>query len=308
MIHITGYYGLGDTLYQRPVVRGILENFEDVTIETAWPELFWDLEKRGLRFVKPTRCWLRTQNENIDSQPGHVWVDEEPSPKQIRLYYDNSHFKRGMNPLASFEESGNHRMNGSGFGLPLHPDWIAKAKRIFDHMGVGPEEIAIIRPPTVRSEWPNTSRNPDPEAFRVAVEQIRESHTTVSIGWLKEKKEWLAGGKIHTDYEAMHGELSHTTIAALVAMCGITIAPIGFLVPLACAVGGRAFFLFGGCNSPEQIFDDRMMQPSPLIERVPRITWVAPVPFCACLCMDHKCHKTIPAQTIINAMKDLLEE
>lgn len=286
---VNGYFGLGDNIYQRPIIKALVrDRGAPIFLKTPWPEMFWDMEPE-VTFVHPGDIRLRTQMENANRFPPEFWA-QPGGMKSIRPNYSIPHFKRGLTPIQAFEETSGVKLVGvDEFHLPVNPEWVDAAAEVSKDW---PERFALVRPPTVRREWRNESRNPDPDVFRCACESVQARDIAlVGFGYLCDNEEWMVPDMdLELDYEYMGGELAVTTIAALMGMATITVASPCFVLPLSCAVQAKALIVFGGCNMPELLFDSRM---EPHYTR-----WVAPDPFCNCLQHTHSCFRDIEAADI----------
>jgi len=130
---LSGMLGLGDNIYQRAVVREL----GAVHLVTSWPQLYADLP--GVRCVRPTTR-LRTQSKNA-ARDDLTWSTVSRGTAPRRIGYDGRD-----TILASL-------MRSAG---------IAPARVTFDGPPVEAREgrYILVRPATVRTEWPAASRNP----------------------------------------------------------------------------------------------------------------------------------------------------
>jgi len=73
-LHIIALPGLGDAIYQRPHIRGMLRRYTNIYLETGFPQIFQDIP--GLKFVKPLTP-LPVYNANValfpDSSINSPW-------------------------------------------------------------------------------------------------------------------------------------------------------------------------------------------------------------------------------------------
>lgn len=64
----------------------------------------------------------------------------------------------------------------------------------FGESAVQPDKpVAVIRPATVRKEWANPARNPDPKYLAEAARELRKHFYVVSLADLEKGEEWLVG-------------------------------------------------------------------------------------------------------------------
>src|ERR1035437_879363 len=95
-ILIRGMLGLGDNILQRPFVRAAAAQYDDVYLETPWPELYCDLPVHLCK--RPTS--LRSQVKNAAKY--HDWAITPRSPaRTVFLSYKNAPglFQSAMEPV-----------------------------------------------------------------------------------------------------------------------------------------------------------------------------------------------------------------
>lgn len=274
---IRGQWGLGDNIYARPFIAAAAARYkragEALYLETPWPELFEDLP---LKFVRAERR-LRTQMENVERQAPGRWSPAPSGAREIRLGYGHADLvARGI--VRTIER-----------GLPL-----CGAPHVMDlpPLGASPiksrKPIALVRPVTVRSEWRNEARNPDPEyIYRVAM-ALYKTHHVVVVAHIKLAEEWLCG-KCPPHHEAFTaGELTVSQMLALAREANVIVGGVGWIVPAALALKSKAFIVLGGHgahNSPAVITDSRL--------DTSRLGFAIPERFCTCSNMLHNCDKRI---------------
>lgn len=259
---LEGMLGLGDNIYQRAVVR---ELPAPVFLKTAWPELYDDI---GTQCVRPSTR-LRTQAKNVE-RSAYVWV-KAPAPVGRRLNYAG----RSGTILQALCLSAGVKRSALTFDLPAF-DIPAR------------EPYIVVRPATIRKEWPAGSRNAKPEYIAQAVSRLRRSFRIVSIADLMDGEEWPVGDLPQADEIYHHGELSVSQMLGLVRGASGVVGGVGWAVPAAVAYRVPMFLIYGGWglhNGPQRIFDVRM--------DTSRITQVLPDRFCMCGTPVHGCNKTI---------------
>jgi len=270
-LHVIGLQGLGDNIYQRAFIKALSREW-DIFLETAWPELYADLP---LKFVNPhTR--LRTQAKNA-SRSKVQWVPRPIGCKQVKRNSYVNAFRGGRSIIAGMEESFGIKLNAADFDLPPLP-LVAKNDK----------PLAFVRPVTLRREWHNAARNPDPKYIADVVEKLRDSHYIVTVADLEPNAEWLVGPPIHADNNFMSGELRVMDMLALLGASDIVIGGVGWIVPASIALKRHCFVVLGGQgghNAPEKILDRRL--------DCSRIGFATPENFCRCTSMRHNCNKTI---------------
>jgi hypothetical protein len=149
--------------------------------------------------------------------------------------------------------------------------------------------LAFVRPLTVRSEWFNSARNPEPQYIADIVEALRPTHHIVCVADVAHAAEWFVGVPPKGDSEFIHGELPVMDMLALMAASDIIIGGMGFIIPAALALNKHCFVVLGGQgghNAPSRVLDPRL--------DCSRIGFATPKDFCQCTNMRHNCNKTIP--------------
>ena len=271
---IRGMYGLGDCIYSRPFVRAAAKDYE-LHLETPWPELYADLD---IKFVCGTRK-LRTQQKNMARQPPERWVRPAPIPlREIKVAYRDLASQSIIGALEQRWSKLNVRFDSSLFDLP--------------DMGPSPVKpdrpIAVIRPVTVRTEWRNEARNPQPEYIAALATELMATHTVVAVADLMSGEEWVIGEPPPAHRYFVHGELAVRELLALVRDADIVIGGVGWIVPAGLALKVKTFVVLGGHgghNAPAKITDPRL--------DLSRIGFAIPEAFCRCTNMLHNCDKRI---------------
>ncbi len=267
-MYFEGMFGLGDSLYQRAVIRELAGEHHLIT---PWPQLYADLP--NVHCVKPPVTRLRTQAKNI-ARSAHCWVPAPTSVLQRITYAGHD----GVSIIAAlcdaFGVSRSARIDFSG------------PPAGFDY---GKTPYMVVRPATVREEWRADARNPRPEYLALAVKAARAAgYRVISIADLEAGKEWLAGEPPQADITFHHGEMMLEELLALVAGAAGVIGGVGFLAPMAVAYRVPMLLVYGGWgyhNGPRRIFDARM--------DTSRIVQAIPDKFCSCRSQFHDCDRTI---------------
>jgi hypothetical protein len=277
-VQIRAMEGLGDNIYTRAAVRSYVKRNGPVYLFTPWPQLFWDLPEV---LVSPRETPFRTQIENLQRVDSATWHYPPLGLRELGCAYSPH-----GNPTAL--EAMTRWLGVSGdpidFSMPVRPEW---DEPWMDDL---PRPLGIVHPPSVRSEWVNTSRNPKPEYIQAVIDATPEVHW-VSLGWNAPGVEWYDGGnprQIARRFDA--GELRLEQMLALVSRASVALCGPCFLLPMAAALGVPVFTVFGGSYRPEFLIDPRMG---------PHVGHVAPSPFCACLQHDHACNKEIGRERVM---------
>lgn len=275
--------GVGDTFFQRAIIRELLKTTNNVWIINDWPQLWYDLPVH----ILPSETNLRVQSENRERSR----FDAPPAgPTRIRsTAYTASILEQ--NPDATIIDALADRL-----GVDL-PD-------VIDHSFVVPSEwrwrpntskpIAVVRPPTVRREWPARGRNPDPLAFNACVERLMQTHHVVSVAHADPIYEPLVESiEAHERFE--RGELAIEQVIGLMADSDIVLTGVGMALPICGAIGARCFVLHGGAlglNAPRVTMDQRCDWSS--------VHACMPDEQCGCYERNHDCPKTTDPQRAAN--------
>ena len=267
---IHGMSGLGDCIYQRPFVRAEAKRRE-VFIQTPWPQLYADLEN-----VRPVRAatTLRTQAKNARAQPESIWHEAPRHADQMTFRYGTAELRR-HSIIQTMERQLPLQGERFVFDLPPSPILLSGASYV------------VVRPVTVRKEWQNTARNPEPNSVYKAAQWAREAgYRVVLVADLQDGQEHAVGSLPPHDVAYLKGELDLTSLISMVAHASACIGGVGWLVPMAIAARTPLFVLQGGQlahNGPKTITDRRM--------DLSRVGWAKPRYPCDCERMTHNCRK-----------------
>lgn len=275
--------GFGDVIYVRPVVAEYVRRHrEPVYLATAWPEMFADLP---VRFVR-AKSGLDWSNRHMAAQSPETWSGRSPQMRELDLRIDKlrPRFRKESMPDLMAKQAG---VPVSAFDLPELPQSPITAER-----------IAVIRPVTVRSDWPHRARNPLPEYMQQAAVMLRDAgFLVVSVAGISEAEPYLGEPPFaHQRFD--HSELGPLELLALVKKADVVVTGPGWAVPAALATGTPLVVIAGGAggtNGPQAL--------------VPKwyqgdVTWIKPADFCQCQLRNHGCPKAIPdfPQQFANAM------
>lgn len=264
---IQGMYGLGDSIYQRSVLREIKET---VYLRTAWPQLYKDLP--NIKPVRPSTN-LRTQNKNISRIPANTW-HFEPNKPSVKMSYSSKALQHGS------------ILKGLSECVGVEPKTFDVPKFKGPDMGhVKP--YAVVRPVTLRSEWLNRARGPEPEYVCRAADILREEEFTIMSVADLTQKEWCE--KLpRADINFNHGELCFEELMGLIQGASVVVGGVGWIVPACVAAGVPLITILGGQgghNAPEKIIDNPMNDS--------KVRFIKPENYCMCRGNRHACDKTI---------------
>ncbi len=269
--------GMGDCIYQRPLVRTLNRLFKGIDLVTPWPQFFHDL---GVKLY-PYHCGIRTCQAN-ENRSQHYYADTRTPRSLLGLRYDGIHLQGTyggpkLTVFQSMEKLCGARMGAIAMDLP--------------DFGPSPIEgdYILVRPVTQRTDWISFSRNPQPEyVAQAAAMARRDGYKLVMVAALTDGVEWLLDPVPEVDVSYMHGELTAETLMRIVAGARGIISPVGWAVPaslaydvpLLCVVGGQL-----GNNDPKVLTDPRLVSN--------RITWATPDRPCYCGNVTHECDREI---------------
>ena len=278
-VHVAGHLGLGDQIYMRPFIRRIQEK-RQVFVETSFPQLWWDMP--NIKCVKADGG-LRTQAKNIRRVDFCDWHGEPRGINTMRISYAHDHTNKRCGIIASLSQQ--FQQPCDNFEWRVKPEWMTEAADFVKSLeGRNGRKIGIVRPPTYREEWPCPSRNPDPRVIPHIAQSTKDEIMWVAIGDIDPRFERIDGDEGYWEAAALKGELHVGALAALLLLADIVLASPCFVLPMSCAVGARAFFVFGGYVHPRFVIDPRM--------GLEKIEWIEPSPFCNCVTNQHDCEKS----------------
>lgn len=267
-IYIEGYNGLGDNIYQRPFIHELTRIHEHIFLQTPWPQLYKDMT--NISFVNP-HTTLRTQSKNVRRTNNISWANKEETKRKypVTIMKYTAPDLMTMNILESFAKAVNMEdlnivMNLPKFDAPL-PFRTDKP-------------ICLVRPVTVRSEWVNEERNPNPEyVYEYSKMMGEKGYYVVSIADIEKDKEWALPPLPKANETFHKGELNIEQLMTLVQTSSVLLGGVGWIVPAALATKTPAFIVLGGQgdqNAPDKITDPRVQSN--------HIVWATPDNFCRC--------------------------
>lgn len=271
-LYVQGMRGLGDGIFQRPFIRAANEQ-RMVYLETPWPELYADLPNV---FPVKAATTLRTQAKNAARQPDSVWHPAPSRCDRVVMGYGTRELARGSIVQALEAKL---PLRGAPFIFDLPPAPVGTTK--------GGHPYVIVRPVTLRREWANPARNPDPSALFKVCQWLQDAgFWVVLVADLKEGEEHVVGPLPPHDAAFLAGEKNVVDLMAMVRGAAAVVGGVGWIVPMAIAAGTPLFVLQGGQlghNGPDKITDRRM--------NLSRVGWAKPRYPCACERMNHNCRK-----------------
>lgn len=271
-VYLYGRNGFGDAIYTRAVARAVART-QPTYVGTGWPELFADLP---VRLVRP-KSNLYGPGANVARHGPDTWhqVPTDAVPRRIAYPWAKVH-TRGM--LVQMEALAQTTLVPFRFDLPsLGPSPVPGGR------------VAVVRPVTLRRDWPNAARNPEPAYLvRAATLLTEEGYQVVSVANIMPGIEEPLGPLPLAAVRYEHGELGTLALLALVRDAAVVVGGPGWIVP-ACIANRTPLIVLGGgqggCNGPRALLDHRM--------DTSRVRWLLPRPQCPCISKRHDCPKRI---------------
>lgn len=274
-------HGIGDNLWARPFVKRLVQEGHDLYIITPLPFVYGDLP---VKFIK-TESPLRAQKAYLEKSASKFTFVERPADfdKEIYFYYDHADIKfHGI--IAHIEEA---------FGFEIGStelDYDFPANMEPHGLNLPDKKIAIVRPSTIRKEWPCTSRSPKPNYVPWCSKILMDmGWHVISIADCSVGEDWIeSGGEPQAHQKFHNGELGLERTLSLIKDANIVVGGAGFIIPATICAQTNLFIIFGGrgmYDNPHKLLDLRL--------DLTKIGWALPNNFCRCRAMDHECDKTI---------------
>lgn len=298
MLHVKTNVGLGDCFASRPTIAALVraKNQDDVVLETAWPQVFWDIiEGERVRLKSPSNLNIRCAKRNVEeSEKYYLGYREERADKMIHLGY-NLHPGCKSIPEQIAESAG------------VEPEWddfFVDLKYDICENEIPRSPLAVFRIPTIRTEYHNVARNPAPGLVAAAVDEIGGDfihlndaqifgNETFDPKDLSERPCALASA----------GQLSLLSMLDLVSRARCVVTPISWMAWAAMAYQVPTLCIWGGYCSHKTIF-------GPLYNMAAQYEVVHPEngdfsECCQCFNPSHACAKSIPVERVREAARSL---
>jgi hypothetical protein len=306
-VEVRGMFGIGDCLFQRAVLRGLIEKHPNLVLDSYYRDMFWDFERDGLRIniVKDRGRIRDSENRTPEADKHGIRPIPLRYTQQIRLTYDKDMILSNGSILAAmFKSAGLTMPPKPDFSMPVKPEWVARWRLFLmqecARRGIKvTKPIAVYRPIVLNTGWTAPARAPDPKAYLELWEAIKDKFFVVSIADLKDKggnREWIVGREPRADLCLHRGELDFAALCGLFKDAKLAFTNPGFAPVLAHAVGTPVVIVYGGNES----FATTNLVGAHLS---PTLAIDIDKP-CACHSQIHLCNKTI---TIPPAKKRLIE-
>lgn len=265
-IFLEGMHGLGDNLHQRAIVKYLLKRGDcKVTIETPWPQIYWDLDVKTV--LSNSKLRIQQKNQRSFHQMKTLSDQERQYLRRThdyrKIWYYANDVRSEGSILAAMLRSVNIK-NFYDFSFKPKTKWVSDA---FDILSANRERKPVLfyRPLIERTEWEGCSnRNPEPGQYQELIEHVlmQKDFFVVSIADLKPGVEWISGGKIKADLEFHTGELPFETMSALMYLSGLVFCSPGFALVLAQSMKVPNICIYGGRESSDAYSHANKVTPS----------------------------------------------
>jgi hypothetical protein len=274
--------GLGDNLYQVPLVASFARHVDAISLETPFPALYRDIP--NLLPVRPRfaqeRNPPRWYSEESERAAGYSTLRSRSGPVNWRIRYTTHDLSQGMTIQRAMER-------GSA-PVPTAIEWPA-----FDEPFASlPAEIeksskplALVRPVTNYQRRAGSSRSCLPEYVAEASIRLMDTHTVVSLARIDGHTEAYDGEPPAAHHRYDHGELSVLQVLEVARRANRIAGGVGWIIPAAMAFGVRTLAIYGGLgahNNPAVLVDPRARSGRFLTHAVPER-------FCMCRFHSHEC-------------------
>lgn len=275
--------GIGDNLYFRPVLKWL--HTENVTLITPWPQIYQDI--KGVKFARPYNSYLRTQAENVKRVKKWDAVDLRAS------YHLNFDPTKGSFLTNFFNIAYGQQPTWVDSTMTVPDEWVESAKKLV----TTDRPICLIRPNTIRHEWPCNARNPKTEYLQLFINAYRHKYHFVSIANLKHGEE-LYEKELEVDQEILNTTYEETV--GLFRMSNLIVCSPSFWMPLGVALDIPTLVIYGAAHPHWMLNDNRM--------KMPKLVYAEPTPFQHCSVRDKNAYKDINKDILFGAFKEVTEK
>lgn len=275
--------GLGDNIYLRPVIKW-LPRRKEINIITPWPQIYVDLP--NVKCLRPVFSGLRTQSDNINRED-LKWKGPAERPDYFLTYEIQKE-----PPLYTFLRmicGQQPTWLDNTFTIP--DGWIDSAYRLIP----ANKPVCLIRPNTIRSEWPCPARNPRNEYLQQFINMYRKKYYFVSLANLCIGKEWYEKPLVNIDIEMLNCSLEITV--GLFAIANLIVCSPSFWMPLGATLNSKMLVIYGAGEQHKQIHDKRLETKNMVV--------VEPDPFERCSVRKPDAYKDIPKDILVRAFEEV---
>lgn len=285
-LFIEGMFGLGDSIYQVPIVHELCRRHPHVYLRTPWPQLY---SAQGLHFVKPVTS-LRTQARNATQQSKRYVTTTPRNYTLARLSYVAGQ-RQGVPLFRGLVQSVRHL-------LPLTFHYNIQSRPACLSRG----NYVVIRPPTLRREWLAPSRNPLMAYIQEAIDHLNAAGVpTIVVADIHAPEEIYDGPRPLNATEYMeNGQLDLPSLLQLVYGARFVVGGVGFLAPMAMSLQTPALIVHGGAGG--------WNAPAHIDAPGGHLTHLLPDQYCLCKQHHHTCNKQITPLRLQRALDLLLKQ
>lgn len=240
---------MGDCLHQRAVMRQLMQK-HDVTLETSWASMYYDLVAEGLKLVRRSVA-LRTQTKNANREADLFLPGRPFNASGLRVRYGGADVMQTESKTvleAMCHATGTDYVTAD-YRLDVPDAW---TQALFKTLGTLPPLASarpwlVYRPLVSRPEWRGSIvRNADPASYAKLFQILRDTFFVVSVADLEVGREWIVGPQLKADLVLHAGELTFETLAALFCQSDLVYTSSGFAAILGPAVGTATVSIVGG--------------------------------------------------------------
>lgn len=240
--------GMGDAVWQRPAVEFLLSQYDEVYLSIAWPQLYEDLREAShgrLKLLRPSGFEGSRMYYEVDR---YLNFDKAPwrtiSHHAIRLVY---HVPDCTKPIIPTILERAYAPVDLKWKLSLPHRWTDEGLSLRQ----GHQRVVLVRPPTVRSEWPCSARCGDPAAYQYLIDRLEEGgYHVIEVGTTCEQETLFGKELCHSGDRYLHGELSPTQLWGLASVVDLVITGPCNILPLAMAYDRQVIGIWGGYEAP----------------------------------------------------------
>lgn len=275
--------GMGDAIWQRPAVEYLLTQYDTVYLLNAWPQLFEDFGPR-LKLLRPSglegsRMYYMIDRYQWTAEPWRT-IDHHA----IRLVYHVPHCTKPIIPTI-LERA--YAPEGHPYQLSLPRKWDALGNALKQG-----KKLLLVRPPTIRKEWPCPARCGDPAAYQFLVTGLEQrGYHVVEVGTVHEDEPLFGKELQHSGDRYLRGELSPEQLWGLVAVADLVLTGPCNVLPLAMAYQRQIIGVWGGYEAPWLT-----------VHNYKHIRCLTPEPFTPVPDPEHIPNRTIPLAKLEEAL------
>ncbi len=260
-MYIETMLGLGDCIYLRPILKWLPVRPKLIT---PWPQIFPEYQ-----CCRPIWNHLRTQRDNIANYQGDL-LEATPYP-EYKLTYD---LDRG-----TIQENYCNQLLG------FQPKYLETSLIVQGDPFVKP--LCLIRPNTIRKEWPCYARNPKTEYLQRFIDKHRKQYYFITLVNVKPDEEWI-DGELDVDEKLINQPIEK--VLTLFQSAALIVTSPSFWVALGLEMHKRMLVIYGAHEEHFRINDKRIDHS--------QVTIIEPKPFDRCPVAKRNAFKDIDEVTL----------